>query len=378
MVVFWWILIYTSAVSLFGTVVHRINDRSRIKEDTVEKTRSISLFVAILTFALLLLFVGARSYYNDTETYRYTFIRYITGDLSQIKELWESSSKSKYFFMVEVLFKHYISEDYTVWFFALAIFQIGAIIKIFYNYSSNYFLTSYIFIASTTFTWLMSGIRQFTAVCIILYGLEYLVNRKTIKFLIIVLIASLFHISALLWIPVYFICTVKPWSWKVIVFVFAILGIIVSLDTFTSLLDETLEDTSYAGLTESIQTGEGMNMMRVLVSCVPWVLAFIKRKEIEEEHNLFLDMSVNLSFIASAIYLVATFTSGIIVGRLPIYFTMTNFILLPWIIDRYFTPSFKFLIKLACIVLYLLYFYYNFHTSKNFYESELLGILHHV
>lgn len=375
MAVFWSILFYTSIVSFFGSTVNRIGRRDPLKKEYYSDKKNISLFCAILTFALLLFFVGCRSLINDTYLYRDVFENYISGDLSQIIDLWNGESKSKYFYIVQVLFKHFVSDNYTVFFFALGIFQIGAIIKLFYKYSDDYFMSSYLFITSGAFIWLMGGVRQFLAVTIVLYGIEYLIQRRTTKFMIIVLIAALFHVSALLWIPVYFVCTSKPWSLKIMLFILGIASLIVFMDSFTSLLDEVLVDTNYSELTDHFQEGNGGSFLRFLVSCVPWVLAFVCRKQVEEENNLFLDISINLSVISSSLYLVAMFTSGIIVGRLPIFFMLTNYLLLPWLLNKCFSPSIKFLLKLACIILYFIYFYYDMvikGTGK--YGSELLDI----
>ena len=50
-----------------------------------------------------------------------------------------------------------------------------------------------------------NGIRQFLAMGIFLFSLRFLVNRKLLHYMLVVLIASLFHKSALLMLPLYFI-----------------------------------------------------------------------------------------------------------------------------------------------------------------------------
>lgn len=375
MTVYWWIFAYTSVVSLFGTIVKKISKNKLLNDKCYLDNKSINLFFAILTFALLVFFVGSRNEFNDTYYYRDIFQNYITGDLSQIKDLWEEDSKSKYFLIVQSLFKHFVSKEYNVWFFALAIFQIGAVIKLYYKYSVDYFMSAYLFISSVSFVWMMGGIRQFLAVCIVLYGIDYLIERKTIKFLILVLIASLFHISAIIWIPIYFICTSKPWSWKIAVFIIGIVLMLFSIDTFTTILDDVLEETDYSGITSNFDSENGVNGIRVLVTCVPWILALMCKRQIDEDNNQVINICVNLSVVSSAIYLLGMFTSGIIVGRLPIYFMLTNYILIPWILNRYFTPSIRMVMKTACIVMYFLYFYYDMVIKgTGHYGSELLNI----
>lgn len=371
MVIYWWILIYTSAVSFFGTSVNRKN----LLEEKCNQNKDVSLFIAILTFALLIFFVGSRSEFNDTYYYRELYKGYITTDLSQILKILKGTGKSKYFNSLQVLFKHFISQDYEYWFFALAIFEVGAVIKLYYRYSTDFFFSSYLFIASTSFLWLMSGTRQFFAVAIVLYGINNLVERKLIKFMFLVLFASLFHISALIWIPVYFFCNSEPWKWRMLLFVACAAIVLFSLSTFTNILEDVLEDTNYSGITSNFDSTNGVSAMRFYVSCVPWFLAFIFRKQIYEENNKFINICINLSVISSVIYFLGMFTSGIIVGRLPMYFMLTNYILIPWILNKYLFSSTKFLLKLLCIILYFVYFYYDMVIKgTGHYGSELLNI----
>ena len=375
MKVYWWIFAYTSMVSLFGTYVFKRTNREISDSKYHSSNKSIGLLFAVLTFALLIFFVGCRSEFNDTYYYRDVFQNYITGDLSQIKTIWQEDSKSKYFLIIQCLFKRFISKEYTVWFFALAVFQMGAVIKLYYNYSIDYFMSSYLFIASSSFVWMMGGTRQFLAVSIVLYGIDFLVERKMTKFLILVLIASLFHISAIVWIPIYFVCTSKPWSWKMIAFIASMVIILFSLDTFTDVLDEMLEETDYSDITSTFDASNGVNALRVLVTCVPWALALICRKQINKENNDFLNICVNLSVVSTSVYILGMFTSGIIVGRIPMYFMLTNYILIPWVINKYFSPSLRLLMKSACVVMYFLYFYYDMVIKgTGHYGSELLGI----
>lgn len=375
MTVFWWILTYTSIVSFCGTFINNIRKSKTLASDDYSNNKSISLLFAILTFALLIVFVGCRSEFNDTYYYRDIFQNYITGDLSQIKTIWNGDSRSKYFLIAQCVFKRFVSTEYNAWFFFLAIFQMGAVIKLYYKYSVDYFMSSYLFITSASFVWMMGGTRQFLAVTIVLYGIDFLVERKMIKFMILVLIASLFHFSALVWIPVYFICKGKPWSWKMMAFIGGTVLILFSLDSFTNVLDNLLEETNYSDITSNFDRSNGVNIVRVLVTCVPWTLALLFKNRIEEENDSFLNICVNLSVISTAIYVLGIFTSGIIVGRIPMYFMLTNYILIPWIINRYFHPSIRPVIKIACIVLYFAYYYYDMVINgTGHYGSELLNI----
>lgn len=73
-------------------------------------------------------------------------------------------------------------------------------------------LAIYIFMGLPCFLMFFSGVRQAIAIGICFYAIQYIMDRKLIKFLITVLIATLFHTSAwvfLLAYPIYYIPMTK-------------------------------------------------------------------------------------------------------------------------------------------------------------------------
>lgn len=68
---------------------------------------------------------------------------------------------------------------------------------------------------------------------------------------------------------------------------------------------------------------------------------------------------VNMSVISTGIYLISMFTSAIMIGRLPIYFSIYNYILLPWEIKNLFTKRSANLIVAFVVFFYLLYNFFQ-------------------
>jgi transmembrane protein EpsG len=106
-------------------------------------------------------------------------------------------------------------------------------------------------------------------------------------------------------------------------------------------------------------------------------MAFVARKEIKKEENLppIIALSVNASVVTTVLYIASAFTSGIYVGRLPIFTEMYNFILLPWLIKHPY-KKYRQHFTIAMILGYIAYFYYqvNIVWADSLYQSEILGI----
>jgi hypothetical protein len=61
------------------------------------------------------------------------------------------------------------------------------------------------------------------------------------------------------------------------------------------------------------------------------------------------------------VYIISMFTSGIYIARLPVYFSLFNYILLPWMIERFFEKNSAKLVYLMVIACYMGYYYYQMH-----------------
>jgi hypothetical protein len=82
-----------------------------------------------------------------------------------------------------------------------------------YRYCADVWLSTWLYVTVTFFYTTMDFVRQGMAVSIILMGYKFLREKKAIPFLLLVLLAATFHKTALIMIPVYFLCHLKL-NWK--------------------------------------------------------------------------------------------------------------------------------------------------------------------
>ncbi len=89
------------------------------------------------------------------------------------------------------------------------LFFIMAFISWFFFFKAvpKFLLPLFIFFLFTDehFFWGMNGVRQFAAMSIWLVSIKYILDRKLLKYFLLLLLASLFHRSVLLLLPFYFI-----------------------------------------------------------------------------------------------------------------------------------------------------------------------------
>lgn len=71
---------------------------------------------------------------------------------------------------------------------------------------------------------------------------------------------------------------------------------------------------------------------------------------------------MNCGVCTAAIYFLSVFSSGIYVGRLPIYTTLQGYAAVPWIIEHTFTKSSAKVITGGLVLGFLAFFYYQAHA----------------
>lgn len=347
-------------VIIFGILANVTSKTVCVDSENMIYEQRVNLFFAIMTFSVIIFFASLRSDVADTTAYISMFKSY-PNDLSQISELLDGVAK-RYpgFFVLTVLLKKFTS-DYTVWFTIIAVISGICVMIPLYKYSSNFGVSAFLFMASCQFSWMFNGMRQFLAASIIFACTGLVLRKKFISYAIIVCLLSTIHTSALILIPMYFIVTGEPWNKRTMLFVGAIILAILFTSKFTGMLEDVVENTDYAtSMEEFKETDDGTSIMRITVESVPLIIAFVYRNRIKDKLTPIIKLSINMSLVSSGLYVISKIArSGIMLGRLPIYFSMYNLILLPWLIKNIFAKEEKRLIYYIMILCYIVFFYYQ-------------------
>lgn len=363
-------------VSVCGIISNITSKQVKISEKIYENRSR--LLIAIIAILPIIIFAGCRSSVADTSVYIASFNDYPNNLSSAYNMIFDSTRRDPGFLFISVLIKQFISTDYTVWLSIIAVISgIGVMIPL-YKYSCNFGVSIFLFVASCQFTWMFNGMRQFLVASIIFGCTGLLLRRSFIPYAIIVCLLSTIHISALILLPAYFIVTGEPWDKRTMLFISLIILAILFTGKFTGLLEDAVENTNYASsMKEFKATDDGTNPIRILVESVPVIIAFMYRKKIKDRLTPIIKLSINMSLVASGIYIISKITrSGIMLGRLPIYFSMYNLILLPWLIKYIFNNQEKRLVYYIMFLCYLGFFYYQMVIAWDglAYGSEILNL----
>lgn len=361
---YWWLLIWLAIVA-FVVKIFCQEQTISVLGKAESRCRVLTALILACPYAI---WAGFRADgFGDTYAYRFMF-SHAPNSFSELSTYLSGSGKDKGFTVLMTLFKMVFGNSDVLFFLLIAIFQIVCIALVYRKYSTDFFLSFFLFVASTDYiSWMFNGIRQFIAATGFLACFGLLVKKKYVTLICVILLLSTIHASVLITIPIIFVIQGQAWNKKTILFIMLIGLAIVFIDKFTPFLDSVLSETQYSDLvTNELWTNDdGTNILRILVYSMPAIFSIIGKKYVDSADNRIINISVNASACTMILYAFAGVSSGVYIGRLPIYTTLIGYVGFPEIIDNMFTKESARLIKLLMIAGYLMFFYYQMHITWN-------------
>lgn len=341
------------------------------------------LFYAALSVALIAL-VGLRTFYNDTTTYLVGY-----EQLREFPERYQNLDRLKlgdnpgFIFTQGILLR--LNASNQTFLMVFSIFTVGTTLWFYHKYSCNLWLSILMFLSISGYTFHMAAIKQCTAMAFCLIATDRAINKKYITFVVYVLLGSLFHPYALMYLIVPFLFF-RPWS-KATLFMIAIFAavgfgmesLIGTILNVTDMLGENYNATSFIG--------EGVNPFRLLVVSVPVLVAFFVKDQIGEKEEKEQYLIVNLAMLNAEIMFVALFGTANYFARLANYFMPFQALAIPWLL-KFFDQRGRKSMMFLTVLGYSLYFIYSQAIHESFdscyygitlwdYLSELLeGVLY--
>lgn len=356
----WWLLIWTF---LFGGASLILNPKHEeiVLGKKVMRWNWLSALIFVIPFIIWA--AWRTNAFGDTAAYRQQFLN-APASFSNLGSYLSSQTKDRGYALILVAFKTLISRSDVSFFFFIAAVQLICLVTMYRKYSENYWLSIFLFIASTDYiSWMHNGMRQFIAAAILFASIPLLIKRKYIPMLIIAALATQIHLSALIFLPFVFVINGRAWNWRTVLFIAVILVSVIFVDRVTGIITNAMEDTAYSSEINQLINDDGANLFRVLFYSIPAVLSFAFRGNLDRANDPMINMCANLSIIGMGFYVFSYFTSGILIGRLPIYFTLANYILIPWLIKDVFNKESALFIQACFIGVYGFFFYYQMGIS---------------
>lgn len=179
-------------------------------------SKSYSKKIFVVTAGFLLFLISAlRSINFGPDSFGYA-IKYLSLSYESTTVLYENmitnTGKDPTFYFVAKLIS-LTGATYQVWFASIAALFCYSVSKLIYKYSSEPYISFVALISLGYFYFSMTGLRQTVALSFIILSYKYLRERKPIQFVLLVLIGSLFHSTAIIFLIAYPVINMKI-GWK--------------------------------------------------------------------------------------------------------------------------------------------------------------------
>lgn len=317
-------------------------------------------FMAMIAALSIALVSGLRNNIGDTYLYMHS---YRVGDFR-----WEAVVQTNdiAFNILQMLLKK-LSDDPQILILTTAVVTNLIIAMVLYKYARLYEISLYLYITTGAFTVSMNGIRQFLAASFVFAATKFLLDGSWKKYMAVVLLASFFHQSALVMIPIYFIVRRKAWTRTTGALLTVAILIVMGFNQFSELLFSAIKDTQY-GHYENFAEG-GASVFRALVWAAPLIFAYLGREKLRV---LFpkIDIIVNLSIVGAVLMVIST--QNWIFARMSIYFNLYQLILIAWVIKVFREKDQKLVYMIVLILYFLFYFYESVIALGLDYTSDYL------
>lgn len=269
---------------------------------------------------LLSIFSGIRSYRVGTDSWAYT--KPFRDNLTIYNYSFDENVEYGYQLFEYLLLN--LTHNYFWVFFISTAFITAIYIKTIRDYSNSYLLAMYFFITLGSYTFGFNVLRQAIAISICILSLPYLLNKKLLKFILVIAIACLFHISAIIFILFYFIVHLRI---KIIYKIFITLFSSLALSRLV-IYYLAANNPRYGLYTETYTRGNGYLTLSFYVAIIILLYILMKIYKIKDElfTKLFTLYATGVVLVIP-IALLGTDPSG--PQRIIYFFTWTLILLLP-------------------------------------------------
>ncbi|MCF2652708.1 EpsG family protein [Anaeromassilibacillus senegalensis] len=338
----------------------------------------------IIVIAWLTCFSFLRTSYNDTVNYIFEWNRGTVSldEFLASDELQKLGSNPLYDLYRTLV--HEITDNYHVFFFFPAVLSCIGSVKLIKRFSIDPAFSLVIFFSIGTYIMYMAAMKQCFAIAILFFSLPYAIDRKYVRYYLLVLFAMLFHTHAFIFLLVPFLFR-KPWgktTW--VLFVIAIAAMATYNFTFDRLMNFALSIGVNVADFELFD-GHSIHPIRVVVYAIPTALSLVFRKRLYADSTRQENLFANMSIVAVFILMIGLIQGANLFARMAAYYEIALSISFPWMINKIFDKKSAQFLTIVGTICFFGYFLYEFGVSKGFdsgyraitlwqFFTELLGI----
>lgn len=246
----------------------------------------------------------------------------------------------------------WIHDDYATFILLASVVTLGLMLWTIAKYSPALAFSVSLFVLAGLWHGSFNGVRQYLACAIVFAGHRFVVNRQPIRFALVVLAASLFHVSALAMIGLYLV----PCRRLGLVGIVVMLAVGLAALNYSDVVLGFVESVKGEDLTTAYVT-TAINPLRIAVAVAPVALyGLATRSELPGDEWFYRNMAI----VHAGIMVAASWSAYM--GRFGIYTTAFIPLILPRLV-KFSSPQVTFIARAAVLALFAVYWYLDVAPS---------------
>lgn len=249
----------------------------------------------------------------------------------------------------------------------ICVFCISSVVR---RYSKDPWMSMIIFVTFPLFYLnSFSVIRNFSAIAIVLYASRFIIEKKIVKYIIVIMIASQFHKSALIGFVFYPLKNVRltNLSMLTILLISPIIGEVMRFIVKIFIPQYSI----YLNKTVNQEGTKAIIIFLLLAIIIMLLKKYIKITDVSESFFIFYN-----NFIYGLLIYIIFFETGTMGHRLSLYGTIGSIILIPEIINLFKSKKERFMIKSVVYLFFAIFFFYIINLGRSTYIPYRIFINH--
>lgn len=335
------------------------------KENLKTKDDYYAKYIIFLTLSILFLglVTGFRSFNVGTDlnyTYVPGFYKILNGSTNEYSERG---------FVLFIQLLQVFSNNARILVLSTSLIFSFCLCRVAVKKSANLYVCLLVSLLSTFYFTSLNNVRQSLAIIILIEGFNYIVDKKLFNYLICLFLACLFHKSALIMIPIYFV--INSEFVKKHYLTLLIIGII-TLPILSKIFIYLISFTKYAYYFNSDFNNGESNLLNIIINALWLFISFLLLNNEKDSNKESYALLVMQTFAFLFSYLSLFIKVSELMSRIANYFIFNQILLIPYLFNREEGKSGKGVIALIYTISYGFYMIYfivinGYHQVLPFY-----------
>lgn len=322
-----------------------------------QNLKKIKYLFHSLSFLILFLVVVLRSISVGTDylNYIYAINRVATNTMLPTDKNWLGLGFRELIIIIAKIFPTSINSIYfSIGVIGLITFLTLLFFFLSFNNNGNEVFELYLFLCFCLYFQLMNQFRQMFAISIVFFSYRY-IGKSFIKYMLLIVLAALFHGTAIIMLPMYFLYKIKL-NRKTFLFYGLISILVLVFSPFIKSLIQYTSYSNYLGWTEFDTAGVTSTVLNLIVRISLMVICLIFSKNIIKNDNrkIFL---YHMIIICSIVQML-TITSYLFT-RITTYFFVFYISLIPDVVNEMDGKFTKDSVWIERTFIYIFFFVYQ-------------------